>query len=186
MYEKLTTTEREKNRLRLRAYIYFVRWCTFQAVTFRGHNEKPDFINRGNFLEILEALGEFNAELIELFFLAPKYASYTSQGIQMENLNLIPHKVQRMIPEEISGRRFCLLVDEARYESHKEKMSIIFRFVNKEGIIIERFFGIVHVHNTMAQTLKDGIYPLLSHYKLDVKSIRGKRYDGASLDFRRS
>ena len=63
IYEKFTTEEREKNRLRLKASIYSVRWCAFQAVAFRGHNEKPDSINRGNFLEMLEALGEFSAEL---------------------------------------------------------------------------------------------------------------------------
>ncbi|KAJ9541478.1 hypothetical protein OSB04_027984 [Centaurea solstitialis] len=180
MYEKFTTEEREKNRLRLRASIYCVRWCAFQAVAFRGHNEKPDSINRGNFLEMLEALGEFSTELKELFCRAPKYASYTSPVIQKEILNLISNRVRRMISEEIGGRRFCLLVDEARDESHKEQMSVVFRFVNKEGFIVDRFFGVVHVRDTTAQTLKDGIYSLLSNYNLDVKSIRGQGYDGAS------
>ncbi|XP_024989287.1 uncharacterized protein LOC112523845 [Cynara cardunculus var. scolymus] len=85
-----------------------------------------------------------------------------------------------MICEEIGGHPFCLLVDEARDESHKEQMSLVLRFVNKEGFIIERFFGLVHVRDTTAQTLKDGIYSLLSHYNLDVKSIRRQGYDGAS------
>ncbi|KAJ9544759.1 hypothetical protein OSB04_024466 [Centaurea solstitialis] len=125
IYEKFTTEEREKNRLRLRASIYAVRWCAFQAVGFRGRNEKPDSINRGNFLEMLEALGEFSTELKELFCRAPKYASYTSPVIQKEILNLISNRVRRMISEEIGGRKFCLLVDEARDESHKEQMSSI-------------------------------------------------------------
>ncbi|XP_024995341.1 zinc finger MYM-type protein 1-like [Cynara cardunculus var. scolymus] len=180
VYEKFTTEEREKNRLRLTASIYCVRWCAFQAVAFRGHNEKSDSINRGNFLEMLEALSEFSTELKELFCHAPRYASYTSPSIQKEILNLISNKVRQMICEEIGGRPFCLLVDEARDESHKEQMSLVLIFVNKEGFIIERFFGLVHVRDTMAQTLKDGIYSLLSHYNLGVKSIRGQGYDGAS------
>ncbi|KAL6557316.1 hypothetical protein OROMI_017666 [Orobanche minor] len=179
VFEKFTTEEREKNRLRLSASIFSVRWCAFQAVAFRGHNEKPNSINKGNFLEMLEALGEFSTELKELFCRAPKYASYTSPMIQKEILNIISNKVRRMICEEIGGGRFCLLVDEALDQSHKEQMSVVLRFVNKEGLIIERFFGLVHVHDTMAQTLKDGIYSLLLHYNLDVKSIRGQGYDGA-------
>ncbi|KAL6538095.1 hypothetical protein OROGR_012083 [Orobanche gracilis] len=150
VFEKFTTEEREKNRLRLSASIFSVCWCAFQAVAFRGHNKNPNSINKGNFLEMLEALGEFSTKLKE-----------------------------RMICEDIGGGRFCLFVDEALDESHKEQMSVVLRFVNKDGLIIERFFGLVHVRDTMAQTLKDGIYSLLSHYNLDVKSIRGQGYDGA-------
>ncbi|KAL4562324.1 hypothetical protein LXL04_034524 [Taraxacum kok-saghyz] len=85
-----------------------------------------------------------------------------------------------MICEEIGGGKFCLLVDEARDESHKEQMLIVLRFVNKDGFIIERFFGLVHVPDTTAQTLKNAIYSVLSRNNLEVKSIRGQGYDGAS------
>ncbi|KAJ9535085.1 hypothetical protein OSB04_un001839 [Centaurea solstitialis] len=179
MCEKFTTEEREKNRLRLRASIYCVRWCAFQVVAFRGHNEKPDTINRGNFLEMLEALGEFSTELKELFCRAPKYASYTSPVIQKKILNLISNRVRRMILRRSVVEDFVYLLT-TRDESHKEQMSVVFRFVNKEGFIVERFFGVVHVGDTTAQTLKDGICSLLSHYNLDVKSIRGQGYDGAN------
>ncbi|KAL6526305.1 hypothetical protein OROMI_029945 [Orobanche minor] len=97
------------------------------------------------------ALGEFSTELKELFCRAPKSV----------------------------GGRFCLLVDEALDQSHKEQMYVVLRFVNKDGLIIEHFLGLVHVRDTKAQTLKDGIYSLLSHYNLDVKSIRVQGYDGA-------
>ncbi|XP_024974878.1 uncharacterized protein LOC112512984 [Cynara cardunculus var. scolymus] len=48
VFEKFTTEEHEKNKLRLTTSIYCVRWCAFQAVAFRGQNEKSDSINRGN------------------------------------------------------------------------------------------------------------------------------------------
>ncbi|KAL6527496.1 hypothetical protein OROGR_016586 [Orobanche gracilis] len=128
VFEKFTTEEREKNRLRLSTSIFSVRWCAFQAVAFRDHNENPNSINKGNFLEMLEALGEFSTELKELFCRAPKYASYTSPMIQKEILNIISNKVRRVICEEIGGGRFCLLVDEALDQSHKEQMSVVLRF----------------------------------------------------------
>ncbi|KAL6504652.1 hypothetical protein OROHE_023410 [Orobanche hederae] len=141
VFEKFKTEERDKNRLRLIASIYCVRWCAFQGVAYRGHNEKPDSINRGNFLEMLEALGEFSTELKELFCRAPKYASYTSPDIQKEILNLISNKVRRMICEEIGGGKFCLLVDEARDESHKEQMLQLALMVASEGVVpLRKFF----------------------------------------------
>ncbi|XP_023740134.1 uncharacterized protein LOC111888236 [Lactuca sativa] len=179
-FEKFTDEDRKKNKLRLKAIIYAVRWCAFQAIAFRGHNERPDSINKGNFLEMLEAICSFNNEMKELFCTAPKHASYTSPTIQKEILNLISNRVRRMICEEIDGGKFCLLVDEARDESNREQMSIVLRLVNKDGAIMERFFGLVHVPDSTSQTLKDRIYFLLTHNNLDFKSIRGQGYDGAS------
>ncbi|KAL7582886.1 uncharacterized protein LOC111912712 [Lactuca sativa] len=177
---KRSFQDRKKNRLRLKVVIYAVRWCAFQAIAFRGHNERPYSINKGNFLEMLEAICSFNNEMKKLFHTAPKHASHTSPTIQKESLNLISNRVRRMICEEIDGGKFSLLVDGARDESKREQMSIVLRFVNKDGVIMERFFGLVHVPDTTSQTLKDRIYFLLTHNNLDFKSIRGQGYDGAS------
>ena len=59
-------------------------------------------------------------------------------------------------------------------------MTIILRFVDKEGFIKERFFHIVHVRDTTALTLKNKICAVLSHYNLYIENIRGQGYDGAS------
>jgi hypothetical protein len=42
------------------------------------------------------------------------------------------------------------------------------------------FFYIVHVKDTLALTLKKGIYDVLFRYRLDIQNIRGQGYDGAS------
>ena len=56
-------------------------------------------------------------------------------------------------------------------------MAIVIRFVDKDGFVRKRFFGVVHVPDTTALTLKDEIYSILSHHSLD---IWGQGYDGAS------
>ncbi|XP_023756095.1 uncharacterized protein LOC111904576 [Lactuca sativa] len=170
--EKFIDEDRKKNRLRLKTIIYAICWCAFQAIAFRGHNERPDSINNENFLEMLEAICSFNNEMKELFHTAPKHASYTSPTIQKEILNLIANRVRRMICDETDGGKFCLLVDEAHDEFNREQMSIVLRFVNKDCIIMEPFFGLVHVPDTTSQTLKNRIYFLLTHKNLDFKSIR--------------
>ncbi|XP_073121557.1 uncharacterized protein [Henckelia pumila] len=59
-------------------------------------------------------------------------------------------------------------------------MSIVLRFVDKDGYVQERFFGIVHVKDTVASTLKECIFSVLSCHNLDVQNIRGQGYDGAN------
>ncbi|KAL4568463.1 hypothetical protein LXL04_024076 [Taraxacum kok-saghyz] len=83
-----------------------------------------------------------------------------------------------MICQEFDGGKFYLLVDETRDKSNNEKNDYFRRFVNGNGLIIEHFFGLVHVPDIASQTLKSEIYSVLKHYNLDVKSIRGQGYDG--------
>ncbi|XP_019160893.1 PREDICTED: zinc finger MYM-type protein 1-like [Ipomoea nil] len=137
-------------------------------------------MNRGNFLEVLSLIASFNDEVTKVLNKAPRNASYTSPTIQKQILQVLATKVKSDIREEIGDAKFCIIVDEARDESKKEQMSIVLRFVNKDGFIQERFFGVVHVKDTIASTLKESIFSILSHHNLDVQNIRGQGYDGAS------
>jgi hypothetical protein len=111
---------------------------------------------------------------------APQNARYTSHTVQQENLKLFSRKVQMQIREEISTSKFCIMVDEARDESKKEQMTLVLRFVNKEGFRKERFLDIIHVTDTAALTLKQAICAVLADNNLNVCDIRGQGYDGAS------
>ncbi|XP_030923045.1 zinc finger MYM-type protein 1-like [Quercus lobata] len=117
------------------------------------------------------------AEIIEK---APKNATYTSPRIQKEILHVFIAKVKKAIREEIGDAKFCIMVDEARDESMKEQMTMVFRYVDTKGFVKERFFGLIHVVDTAALTLKRGIYSLLSQHYLDIQNIQGQGYDGAS------
>lgn len=80
----------------------------------------------------------------------------------------------------VGNDKFCILVDEAVDESHKEQMAIILRFVDYGGFIRKRFFEIIHVEETTVLTLKTEICKALTRHNLQVKDMRGQRYDGAS------
>jgi hypothetical protein len=111
---------------------------------------------------------------------APGNAKYIAHSVQQEILDLLSRKVQKSIREEIGNSKFCIMVDEARDESKKEQMALVLRFVNNEGIIMERFLDVVHVSDTAALTLKQSIYAILADNNLNVQDIRGQGYDGAS------
>ncbi|XP_039144034.1 zinc finger MYM-type protein 1-like [Dioscorea cayenensis subsp. rotundata] len=178
---KQTSQQILSNCLRLKASIDVVRWLTFQACAFRGHDESLGSKNRGNFLEMIKLLASYNKEVDEVVLEnAPQNARCTSPTIQKEILHVFARKVQREIREEISDAKYCLIVDEARDESRREQMALVIRFVDKHGFVKERFLDIVHVKDTTALTLKQEICSVLSHHNLNIQNIRGQGYDGAS------
>ncbi|KAI5680426.1 hypothetical protein M9H77_01653 [Catharanthus roseus] len=81
---------------------------------------------------------------------------------------------------KIGDRFFSLLVDEARDSSVKEQLSIVLRFVNDNGEVVERFLGVVHVSDTSARTLKNSIDDFFAINGLSISQLRGQDYDGAS------
>jgi hypothetical protein len=84
------------------------------------------------------------------------------------------------ILEDLGNDMFCLLVDESRDVSCKEQMVVVLRYVDKCGIMKERFVGVVHVTETTSSHLKSYIDSLLAKFKLSLKQVRGQGYDGAS------
>ncbi|KAJ8762728.1 hypothetical protein K2173_012220 [Erythroxylum novogranatense] len=140
------------------------------------------YIKAGPYQDLLSTYPKSNEKhsLAEVVKKAPLNASYTSPQVQKEILHVLGIKVKNAIREEIGDGKFCIIVDEARDESKKEQMSIVLRFVDKKGLVQERFFGLVHVKDTAALTLKEGIFSVLLHHNLDVQNIRGQGYDGAS------
>ena len=96
-----------------------------------------------------------------------------------EILLVISTKVKKSIRKEIGDAKFCILVDEARDESMKEQMVVVLRYVDTNGFEREWFYGIVHVIDTAALTLKKEIYYLFSNHCLDIQNIWGQGYDGA-------
>ena len=59
-------------------------------------------------------------------------------------------------------------------------MTLVIRFVGRNGFIWEWFFNIVYIKDKIASTFKEDISFVLSHHNLDVQNIRGQMYDGAS------
>ncbi|XP_039689659.1 zinc finger MYM-type protein 1-like [Medicago truncatula] len=59
-------------------------------------------------------------------------------------------------------------------------MALVLRFVDKAGLIQERFFDVARVNDIASLTLKEAVCGILSRHNLDVSNIRGQGYDGAS------
>ncbi|XVF55582.1 hypothetical protein PTKIN_Ptkin06aG0047500 [Pterospermum kingtungense] len=128
LIKRQASEEIENNRLRLKASIDCIKWLTFQACAYKGHDESQSSKNHGNFIEMLKLLGSYNDNVQKLILgNAPRVAKYTSRNIQQDNLDILASKVRNAIRDEIGDAKFCILVDEAQDESKKEQMAIVLR-----------------------------------------------------------
>ncbi|XP_071704273.1 uncharacterized protein [Rutidosis leptorrhynchoides] len=139
IFENQRSESKLDNCLRLKASIDIIRWLTFQACAFRGHDESVNSSNRGNFLELLKLLASYNDEVAKVVLEnAPYNSKFTSASIQKELLKIIANKVRKHIRTEVGDSYFCVIIDESRDESKKEQMAIVLRFVDTNGVLVER------------------------------------------------
>jgi hypothetical protein len=100
--EVQSNKDKEKDRLRLRTLVATVKWLTFQSCAFRGHDEIVKSRNRGNYIEMLKLLGEFNPDIAAVILdNAPRCSRYISPEIQQEILSIYAMKVRAHIRQEI-------------------------------------------------------------------------------------
>ncbi|XP_050256643.1 uncharacterized protein LOC126702070 [Quercus robur] len=167
-------------QVQLNAIVDCIRFFLCQELAFRGHDESQGSSDKGNFLELLQFLGNHNKSINEVLQTAPKNCKLTHSDIQKDIVNAIARETSKAIIKDLDNGFFSILVDESHDISVKEQMSLVLRYVNKKGIIIERFLGIVHVASTTALSLKCAIECLLCEHNLSLSNLRGQGYDGAS------
>ena len=168
-------------RLRLNASVDCIRFLLRQGLAFRGHDESDNSNSKGNFLELLQFLDDHNEFIQEVMLQnTPKNNKLCHHDIQQDIVNAAASETTNAIIKDLGNDLFSILVDESRDISVKEQMVIVVRYVDKRGIITERFLGIVHVVDTTALSLKAAIESLFSKHGLSLCRLRGQGYDGAS------
>ncbi|KAM3760156.1 hypothetical protein ACB098_01G172700 [Castanea mollissima] len=177
---KQSNQDKANYQIQLNAIVDCVRFLLFRGLAFRGHDESQGSSDKGNFLELLQFLGDHNESINEVMQNTWKNCKLTHPDIQKDMVNAIAREISKAIIEDLGNGFFSILVDESRDISVKEQMALVLRYVNKQGIIIERFLGIVHVASTTALSLKCAIEGLLCEHNLSLSRLRGQGYDGAS------
>ncbi|XP_050263933.1 uncharacterized protein LOC126708169 [Quercus robur] len=180
VFVKQSNQDKINYRIQLNAIVDCIRFLLCRGLAFRGHDESQGSSDKGNFLELVQFLGDHNESINEVLQKAPKNCKLTHPDIQKDIVNAIARETSKAIIKDLDNGFFSILVDESRDISVKEQMALVLRYVNKEGIIIERFLGIVHVASTTALSLKHAIECLLCEHNLSLSNLRGQGYNGAS------
>ena len=142
----------------MNALIEAIRFILKQGLPFRGHNESKDSDNRGNFLQLLEVLANFNEKVASVVLKnAHENLKLTFPTIKKNIVNAAAMETLKSIIKDIGDEPFSILVDEFRDVSVKEQMEVAFYYVNVKGEVVESFIGLEHVTSTNSNSLKKAI-----------------------------
>ena len=178
---KQSDVAKNEYRIRLNASIDVSRYLLHQGLPYRGHDESEGSSNRGNFLEMIKYTANQNDTIRKVVLRnAPGNNQMVCPSIQKDIAHCFAQEIVNSIIEEIGDDVFGLLIDESSDRSDKEQMAVVLRYVDKWGIIKERFVGVIHVLETSALSLKSAIDSLFVEYGLSLNKVRGQGYDGAS------
>ena len=167
--------------VRLTYSLKCLRFLLHQGLAFRGHDERKNSLNRGNFLELLSWLAKGFEEVDNVVLRnAPSNCQLTSPGVQKDLINCCAKETTNLLLQDLGDGHFAILADEYSDVYQQEQMALCLRYVDKKGRVVERFLGIVHVEDTTALTLKTAIGSLLLDHGLSFSMVRGQWYDGAS------
>ncbi len=180
--------ERQKNREILFRLIDITVYLARQGLAFRGHDESSTSSNRGNFLELVHLLAEYDSvlrmhlECIQITQSQKKKPQVTllSNRTQNDLIRSLGTQVRNVILKEIKEAKiFSILLDETTDVSQSEQVSFVVRFFH-DMQIKERFIQVCQVKSTTGQDLEEVVMALLSENGLNAENIRGQGYDGAA------
>ncbi|KAL4615757.1 hypothetical protein ACB092_07G150100 [Castanea dentata] len=177
---KQSNQENFEYQVQLNAIIDCIRFLLCRGLAFRGYDESQGSSDKENFLQLLQFLGDHNESIKEVLQNVSKNCKLTHSDIQKNIVNAIARETSKVIIKDLDNGFFLILVDESHDISVKEQMTLVLRYVNKKGIIIKWFLGIVHVASTTALSLKYAIECLLCEHNLSLSNLHGLGYDGAS------
>jgi hypothetical protein len=159
----------------LNASVDSVRFLQQQGLAFRGHDKSKGSSNQGNFFELLQFLAKHNEEIDKVILEnALENHQMIAWAIQKDIANAATSKMLDAILKDLGESLFAILIDESRNISVKEQLSIVLRYVDKQGHVIERFLGIAHVSNTTTAELKKTIDSVLSKHNLSISRLQGQ------------
>ncbi|XP_042218327.1 zinc finger MYM-type protein 1-like [Homarus americanus] len=165
-----------------------------QNLPLRGHREDMLSISKGNFLELVELLSNYEPVLKE-HLLKFKHAipsetsgrrvsSYLSPNVQTEFICLLGNNVKEKILADIKkDKYFGIIFDSTPDISHTDQMSEVIRYVHIEGDSVEvreSFLGFFPIAGKTADELTKDIMSNVESDGLDINFCRSQGYDNAA------
>jgi hypothetical protein len=165
----------------LNAMVDCIRFILRQGFLFCDQDEYLDSSDREIFFELLQLLAEYNESIKKVLHNTPKINKLTCHDIQKDLVNAAACETTNAILKDLDNEFFSILVDVLRDISQEDQMTVVLRYVDKKGIVTERFLGIVPVADTTVLSLKAAIESLFCKHELSLSRLCGQGYDGTSF-----
>lgn len=171
----------DNNRYVVSKLIDITCFLAKQELAFRGHNEKSNSLNKGNFVETFNLLSSVDDKL-KFHISNSTVFRGLSNDIQNDLINSIKNVLIRKIKNEIKCANFlAVITDETTDITKRSQLTTVFRYVNDKGVQ-ERFIGFSDVSaDRSAKSLADHFFLILPEYICDENKLVAQTYDGAAV-----
>ncbi|XP_022160087.1 zinc finger MYM-type protein 1-like [Myzus persicae] len=172
----------KKNRDVLKRFIDCVCFLAIHELPFRGHNERVNSFNQGNFLGCLNLLSSYDS-ILNVHLETSKIFRGTSNRIQNDLICSVSNIISTSIESEIKNTNFvAILLDETSDITNLSQLSTTLRYVHHEtGEAHERFISFVDVSaDRSADGLLKHVIDIVNRYELKHKLV-AQTYDGAAV-----
>ena len=160
----------KKNKHYIKTVAEVLLLCSRQEISFWGHEDSRESLNKGNFKEILSLVAKHYPVVANILFNGPKNALYTSPKIQNNIINIMANMVRQQICTSVQqAGYYSILADETKNMSKQEHLSIVIRYFDgNTHSIVEHFLTFTIASNLTPELLSKYILDIVTLYNLDV------------------
>ena len=173
-----------KNRHIMNKLIDCIKFCGSFELALRGHDESSDSINPGIFRGLVDFVAEIDGVLSEHLEHATVFKG-TSHIIQDELLQCMLEVLRSHIKTELQAATFVAIQsDDTTDVSCKAQNVLVFRYVDPQGDLVERFYAFTNLASGSAEaitaSIRSHLDPLFPN-AADKAKVIAQSYDGASV-----
>ena len=171
----------KKNREILKRFIDVVCFLGVHELSFRGHSESNDAINKGNYKDLLLLISKYDPILAQHLETSTVFQG-TSNLIQNDLISSVSTVVLNNIKKEIDDSSFIAIsLDESTDVRNASQLSVVVRYPTNDGNVQERFLGFRNVSsNRTAEVLYSIVCEIVEELKCGRKLV-AQSYDGAAV-----
>ncbi|XP_034076957.1 zinc finger MYM-type protein 1-like [Gymnodraco acuticeps] len=170
----------KRNRGILKRLINCVVYLGKQELPFRGHDESVTSSNKGNYIELLDLVAEYDSDLHTHLATSTVFTG-TSSRIQNDLISAVASVMTDSMKEELRKAPFvAVMLDETTDISNVAQMSYVLRYVTDDGIK-ERFFKYEDVtEDKRAEAIATRLLEFLRESGC-IDKVVAQCYDGAAV-----
>ncbi|XP_053431227.1 zinc finger MYM-type protein 1 isoform X2 [Nycticebus coucang] len=173
----------ERNKKYLKLIIENILFLGKQCLPLRGKDQSISYVNKGNFLELLEIRAkDKGAEIFQLTNSQVDF--YNSTQIQSDIIEIIKTEMLQDIVNEINDcSAFSIICDEITDRGTTERLSVCVRYPQKSPnavFIKERFLGFVDTGEMTGTPLHNTVKTYLEQLGVDLNKMHGQAYDSTT------
>ncbi|KAF3842760.1 hypothetical protein F7725_001609, partial [Dissostichus mawsoni] len=170
----------KRNRGILKRLINCVVYLGKQELPFRGHDESVTSSNKGNYIELLDLVAEYDSNLHTHLTTSTVFTG-TSSRIQNNLISAVASVMTDSMKEELRKAPFvAVMLDETTDISNVAQMSYVLRYVTEDGIKA-RFFKYEDVtEDKRAEAIATRLLEFLRESGC-IDKVVAQCYDGAAV-----